>query len=317
MTVKQIYDLAIKEGIRADFRGQKDIQEMLRRLKSRYSKMSVRQKQEFDQERLVNPFSDTRILNDNGKQIKKILTGIDMDVAELMLADKLGDIDLVLAHHPQGKALACLDDVMRLQADVMSQYGVPINIAEALITERLEEVGRGISAVNHNRAVDMAKMLHINYMCVHTPCDNLVANFLDKLIAKNKPTYVEDLIDLLKEVPEYKQAIQIGAGPKLFSGKMGNRTGKIGLLEITGGTESSPKVYTKLAQAGVGTVVGMHIGEEHRKEAYKAHINVVIAGHIASDSIGMNLFLDQLEQKGIEIIPVSGLIRVKRFKLKK
>ena len=72
-----------------------------------------------------------------------------------------------------------------------------------------------------------------------------------------------------------------------------------------------------MAQAGIGTIIGMHMGEEHRKEAEKYHINVVIAGHMASDSLGMNLFLDELEKKGIEVVPVSGLIRVKRFKGKK
>ena len=69
-----------------------------------------------------------------------------------------------------------------------------------------------------------------------------------------------------------------------------------------------------MAQAGIGTIIGTHMGEEHRKEAEKHHINVVIAGHIAFDSLGMNLFLDELEKKDIEVIPVSGLIRVKRFK---
>ena len=38
----------------------------------------------------------------------------------------------------------------------------------------------------------------------------------------------------------------------------------------------------------------MHISEDHRKEAGKHHINVVIAGHIASDNLGMNLLLDGL-----------------------
>ena len=48
------------------------------------------------------------------------------------------------------------------------------------------------------------------------------------------------------------------------------------------------------------------------KEAEAANINVIIAGHISSDSLGTNLFLDELEKKGIEIIPCSGLIRVSR-----
>jgi len=59
--------------------------------------------------------------------------------------------------------------------------------------------------------------------------------------------------------------------------------------------------------------VGMHVSEDHRKEAEAAHLNIVIAGHISSDSLGMNLFLDELEKRGIEIVCSSGLTRVKRF----
>jgi len=35
---------------------------------------------------------------------------------------------------------------------------------------------------------------------------------------------------------------------------------------------------------------------------------------MAADSIGANLFLDKLEKRGIEVIPCSGLIRVRRKK---
>ncbi len=85
-------------------------------------------------------------------------------------------------------------------------------------------------------------------------------------------------------------------------------------MGFTGGTESAKEVYERLSTAGVGTIIGMHMAEEHKKEAEKYHINVVIAGHIASDSLGLNLFLDELEKKGIEIISCSGLIRVSRVK---
>ncbi|MDP1620256.1 MAG: NGG1p interacting factor NIF3, partial [bacterium] len=86
---------------------------------------------------------------------------------------------------------------------------------------------------------------------------------------------------------------------------------------ITGGTEGSPKMYEKMANAGVGTIIAMHQSEKHREAAEKAHINVVIAGHISSDNIGVNLFLDELEKRGIGIIPCSGLIRVSRNKKRK
>ena len=82
---------------------------------------------------------------------------------------------------------------------------------------------------------------------------------------------------------------------------------------ITGGTEGSHDIYEKMANAGVGTVIAMHQSEKHRNFAEKAHVNVVIAGHMSSDSIGLNLFLDKLEEREISIVPCSGLIRVSRI----
>ena len=314
ITTKQIYDLAIKVGIKNDFRDDKDIKDLLKREKENYNKLDKEKKRNYNKDRFTNPYLDSGILNlSSDKPIKKILSGIDTDEAEILLADRLGDIDLVLGHHPLGKNLANLDSVMHLQADILNQYGVPINIAEGLLKERISEVSRGISPINHNRPVDIAKILKINLMNIHTPCDNLAAKFLDNKIKKAKIKYVADLLKLLKSIPEYKEAIKNGAGPCLFSGSEDNRVGKIALNEITGGTSGSSKIYEKMAQAGVGTIVGMHMSEEYKKEAEKAHINVVIAGHISSDSLGVNLFLDELGKKGIEIIPCSGLIRIKRF----
>ena len=158
----------------------------------------------------------------------------------------------------------------------------------------------------------MAKILGLNFMCVHTPCDNLGANYLEKLLNKKKPEFVEDILKLLKEIPEFKEAVVRKAGTKLFVGNPEDRCGKVVVTEFTGGTSGSKDIYEKMSQYGIGTIIGMHMSEEHRKEAEKAHINVVIAGHMASDSLGLNLFLDELEKKGIKVVPISGLIRVKR-----
>lgn len=313
MTIQEIYNLAIKMGIEADFRGKDEIERMTKRLKEKYEKMDKEEKEEFDTERLNNPFSDTRILYGKPqKKIKKILAGIDIDGDELLLAKQMGDIDLVFSHHPRGRALAGLDDVMQLQIDVLAQHGVPVNIAEKLLKKRISEVARGLSPYNHNRTVDIARHLKIPFMCVHTPADNLVAKFIEEKLKRDKPYLVEDIVKSLKELPEYREAAKIGVGPKIFVGEKENRAGKISLTEITGGTEGSPEIYEKLAQAGIGTIVGMHISEKHREKAEAANINVVIAGHISSDSLGVNLFLDKLEKKGLKILPCSGLIRVTR-----
>lgn len=314
MRIEEIFKLGLEMGISADFRGKKGVEKFLTRKRKKYEKLEAEEKEEFDREALENPYLDTRILNvAENKDIKRILIGIDIAPAEILMAKELGSVDLIISHHPLGKGLASLADVMELQCDVLSQYGVPINIAEGLMKERIEEVARGINAANHQRTVDAAKILGFNLMCLHTVCDNLSAKFLKDKIESNKEIErIEDLINILKEIPEYKEAIKIGAGPKIFAGKEENRCGKIALTEITGGMEGSPKLYEKMAQAGIGTVIGMHLGEEGRKEAEAANVNVVIAGHISSDSLGVNLFLDQLKKRGIEIVPCSGLIRVLR-----
>jgi putative NIF3 family GTP cyclohydrolase 1 type 2 len=49
--------------------------------------------------------------------------------------------------------------------------------------------------------------------------------------------------------------------------------------------------------------------------ARKAGINVVIAGHIASDVLGLNLLLDDVEKDGrLDYVCVSGFERIRRMK---
>jgi len=316
MTIQEIFDLGLKMGVESDFRGREGIKRFIERKRKKFNDLPEKAKKGFDQEALRNPYLDSRILNiSDDKEVKKVLIGVDIEPAEVLLAKELGGIDLIISHHPLGKGLAHLADVMVLQSDVLSQYGVPINIAEGLMKERISEVARGVNSANHQRTVDTARLLGLNLICLHTPCDNLAARFLKERVENNQDIEtVSDLIDELKEIPEYQEAEKIGAGPKIFVGSEESRCGKIIMSEITGGTSPTSKIYQKMADAGIGTIVGMHMKEEHRKEAESANVNVVIAGHMSSDSLGTNLFLDKLQEKGIEIIPCSGLIRVSRAK---
>ncbi len=318
MTIQQIYDLALALGAARDLRGKTAVERHLKELREKFAKMTQKDKDLFDQERLTNPFPDTRIVfGDPKTPVKRVLTGIDIDTGELLLAKRLSEqkpIDLVLSHHPIGKGLATLSEVIPMQAEILELYGIPINIAESLLELRISEVARGISGVNHYKTADAAAALGLPLMCVHTATDNLVAHFLHTALAEQKFLYVSELMDFLRDIPEYAEAERRGAGPKIFAGNLERRIGKIAVTEVTGGTEGSAKIYERMAAVGIGTVIGMHMSEEHKKEAEAAHINAIIAGHISSDSLGMNLFLDELEKKGIEIVPCSGLIRVSRVK---
>ena len=321
MKLKEIYDLAVAMGIEKDPRGKAEIKRLLDKAKEAQDKAPAKEKEFLDPEDLTNPFADTRILVGNPrKEIKTILAGIDMEIGEVLLADRLREkgtkVDLIIAHHPEGKALAALSEVMALQADLWFQHGVPINVGEALIGRRMKEIQRGFLPQNHNRAIDVATLLDIPFMCLHTVADNQVNAFLSELFAKRRPRTVADVVDVLREHPEYRAASLNKTGPVVIVGGPENRAGKV-LVDMTGGTEGPVQALEKLAQAGVGTIVCMHYSEKHREEAEKQNMNVVIAGHIVSDSLGLNLILDRLESKGVKIIPVSGLVRVSRLAKKR
>jgi len=318
LTVEQIFALGLKMGIKTDPRGEKGVADYLASIKKDYENMKPDEKKYFNKDLLNNPYPDSHIHSLSGKNtVKRVMAGIDIDTSEILVASQLGErgqtIDLIIAHHPIGIGLSSLHVVMDMQVDMFIKAGVPVHIAEKIMEERIKEVGRGLHPVNYTRVVDVAKLLKVNLMNTHTITDNLVTDFLNKFLAKRQPKLVGDLLEALLEIPEYQEAKRGGSGPSLFTGNPKHRVGKY-LVEMTGGTSPSDKIYKELSQFGISTIIGMHMRDTHRDKAGENHMNVLIAGHMASDSLGMNLFLDELEKKGIQVVPCSGLTRVSRVK---
>ena len=163
MTIQEIYDLALEMGIKADPRGEESVNKQLRKIKEAFDELPEKKKKYFDKETLKNPYSDSRILfGDPGKQVKKVLGGIDADATEILLVDRLNqkgeNIDLLISHHPEGHAFADLHDVMELQVDMYAQIGMPVNVAHALMTTRMKEVELRLHPLNHNQAIDAARL---------------------------------------------------------------------------------------------------------------------------------------------------------------
>jgi len=317
MTIKQVYELTLKMGVESDPRGKVGVEKYLRKINKEYGALPAKRREYFDKDRLINPYSDTKIhFGDPSSIVDKILVGIDIEVGEVVLADRLNQrgegIDLLISHHPEGVSLAGIHEVMDLQIEHFAKVGVPIHIAEALTGQRVSEVKRKFSPINHFRSVDAARLLNFPFMSVHTPADNLVYKYLLDRIKESDFDTVADVLEMLMGIDEYKEATKGKAGPCLFVGKEGNRAGRVVPMEITGGTEGAKELYERVSKAGVSTIIAVHASENHTKEAEKYHINLIVAGHIASDSIGMNLFLDELEKQGVGILPCSGLIRVRR-----
>ena len=319
MKLGDIYKNVIDVGISNDPRGKQNVKKELLRAKKEYDSLSKDKKEFYDKDRLLHPYSDTRILfGKKETEIKTILVGIDMEVGEVVLADRLRQkgekVDLLMGHHPEGISLAGFYNVMYMQIDILNRIGVPINIAESLMSERIKEVERRVMPANHMRPVDAARLLDIAFMNCHTPADNCVASYLQGLMDKKKPDTLDDIMDILIEIPEYKESAKLNCPPKIIGGSSSSKAGKV-FVDMTGGTEGSKDIFSRLSQSGVSTLICMHLGEEHFKKAKEEHMNVVIAGHIASDNVGLNIMLDELEKKDkFKILSCSGFRRFSRRK---
>lgn len=317
MKLKNIYELAVRLGKEADPRGPEAVAKELEKTAKAYDDIKEEEKEFFDPASLTNPYDDSRILTGEGdEEIKKIFVGVDVEVGEVLLADRLNQkgakIDLLLAHHPEGRGLAGLPGVMNLHTGYMCAQGVRINVAEGMVSSRISEVERSVGGTNLYRAVDAARLLGFPFMCIHTPADNLANKYLEDEIKKEEPQTIRDLLKVIRNIPEYSYYAKHGNAPFVVSGDSSRSVGKV-FVDFTGGTSGHKDTYARLADAGISTVVCMHVPEAQVKWAKENYLNIVIAGHMASDSLGMNQFLDEVEKQGVDIVPASGFVRIKRY----
>lgn len=316
MKLIDVYRMCIQIGIEADPRGEDGVRRVLDTAKVAYERLDEEDRPYHDPENLTNPYADTRLVcGDPDLEVRGLIAGIDMETAEVLLADRLRErgepIDLVLTHHPEGPGFARLDEVMGMQADLWHAQGVGLGVADTLIAERASEIRRRIMPSNHYRAVQAAETLGFAMVSCHTPADNCVTRFVQDAVDEARVSTLEDVVRSLRAIPEYDHAARKGYGPQLVLGDGSRRPGRV-LVDMTGGTEGPPEALERLRDSGVDTLVGMHFSEDYRKRAEKLRLNLVVAGHVSSDTLGMNLVLDRIESAGVQVRCVSGMVRVPR-----
>ncbi|MDI3472345.1 MAG: hypothetical protein PWQ20_798 [Thermotogaceae bacterium] len=243
----------------------------------------------------------------HGENIKKVLLTIDADTGILKTAKEMG-FDAVIAHHPAGmSATVELYRVIERQIETMMEHGVPLEEAKIAIKKRQEEMLYRAHMSNWKHLIDFAKLLNIPFMNVHYPCDfmmeKLVEEHLRGKISKIEDLKVEELINVLCEMPEYGNAV---TKPLVAVGNPGNIVGKL-CVAFAGGTNGGANVIKSYWKNGVDTVMVLHMNlsdvyELRRESAPK---NLIIAGHIASDSVGLNEFARILESKGLEVVKLG------------
>lgn len=247
-----------------------------------------------------------------GENIQRVIAGIDMGTAEIMLAKQLG-YDCVFRHHNLVPKLGHLGQlVAEDHAKKMRENGVPANVAQKLMARRVQETEVMFHAANFAAASQTAKLLGMPYLGLHTPADLLGERTVDAAIqaaisGKELPT-VGDVLDAIMTIREYQDAPE-GQRPVIWVGERDSLCGKV-LVDFSGGLAAENDELKAYIDAGIGTFVTMHMDLECVKMLREDNrANAIICGHMASDSIGVNIILDAWEREGgIETTRIGGIV---------
>ena len=93
-------------------------------------------------------------------------------------------------------------------------------------------------------------------------------------------------------------------------GREENRIGGVAVSHAAG-TNGGYSVAKAYFDHDVDTLIYIHCRPQDSKKLRKTcgeSKNLIVTGHIASDSLGINPFLDALKQQGVEVETISGII---------
>jgi len=239
-----------------------------------------------------------------GGNIGKVLFGIDAGVPELLLAKQLG-YDAVIAHHPQGGAAVLnFHQVFKRHIQQMTKAGVPREEAEKAVKKKLQALETQGHTRNYAHAVDAAKLLKMPYMNIHTPLDELGRRIMSEQIHSGikENSTVQDVVSALKQLNEFKNAV---TEIKIRLGKTENLAGKV-VMSHGAGTNGGYEIAKTYFTHGVGTVVYIHISPvDLEKLKAEGKGNLVVTGHIASDSVGINPLIRELEKRNVSVTRIG------------
>ncbi len=239
-----------------------------------------------------------------GNNIKKVLISVDVGTAELLLAKNLG-CDAVIAHHPIGVARINFYKVFSRHVDYLVEHGVPKAVAKKAVEPLTARVETRTHADIYDDVVGAARLMKMPLVNIHQPCDEYMRLVILKKIRAGKIERVYDMVKSVSEIPEFAHA---ATKVRVRYGSERNRAGHWALV-IAAGTNGGHSIARAYFQHGVDTVIYLHVdpGDLAKMKEEKLKGNLVVLGHLAGDSIGLNGLADKLESLGVETIRMGLL----------
>ncbi|WP_415281859.1 hypothetical protein [Candidatus Nitrososphaera sp. FF02] len=239
-----------------------------------------------------------------GRNIKKAMIAVDVGTAELLMARSLG-CDAVIAHHPIGIASVNFHKVFGRHVDYMVEHGVPRKTALEATKKLTERVETRNHADIYSDVVGAARALKMPLVNIHQPCDEYMRKAILEKIESGKTQYVSDIIKSVSGIPEFRHA---ATRVRVRHGDEDARAGHWALVIATG-TNGGYSIAKAYFQHGVDTVIYLHVdyGDLTKMREEKLRGNLVVLGHLAGDSLGLNALGDRLEGMGLETVKIGLL----------
>jgi hypothetical protein len=243
-----------------------------------------------------------------GGNIKNVLFGIDVFRDDLIAAKAAG-YDLVISHHPPEKRFTMkLVEEIEDQIDLLVKLGIQSDLAEKAVNPTIQLYQEWNQGKNHNESIAFSKETGIALMNIHQPCDELGRRYFQSIIDELGPDItINELITKFKSIEEIKNSDE---DVELVTGDLLNKIGKTVFFHGVG-TNGGYTVANLLFDAGFDTVVYIHLLPYQKADRERLKLenrgNLILTGHYASDSIGVNLFIKALLEKGLSITKGRGL----------
>jgi putative NIF3 family GTP cyclohydrolase 1 type 2 len=244
-----------------------------------------------------------------GDRIERILFGIDLKAPELAIASAQG-YDCAISHHPVGGSSTLrFHDVLWRHVDQMIGGGVPRNVAKETMRVAIEDRRVLNSMTNYDHDPSVAGLLDIPYLNIHTPLDEIGRRRMAEAAATlDEGATVAELVDrFYGSFGEFRNA---ATEIEVRVGKPENQIGKV-VVSHGAGTNGGYPVAKAYYEHGVDTVIYIHCRPADAKkliEEYGKAKNLIVTGHIASDSVGINPYVERLREVGLDVTTFSGIV---------
>lgn len=242
-----------------------------------------------------------------GDEIRKVLFGLDIGTAELLMARQLG-YDAVVAHHPVGVPHRAWR-IFEKHVGLLTAAGVPEAAARAAVAPKLEALRVDGQTRNYEQVPAAARLLGMPFLNVHCPLDELgrrvMQSTVDRVLQANSRAHLADLVVALAALPEAQRATT-ELGVRL--GEMESPAGKV-VVAHGAYTNGGYHVARAYYEHGVDTVIYIHVYaadlvrlREHNQG------QLLVTGHVVGDAFGITPYIRALREHGLEVDVLSDIL---------